>query len=182
LAKLDEVEEDERRDYDEGSGRGERSLKVPKVLVSSKSHLEISEETKMLMKERDIAETRKKRTKCTKDIQYWKRLRNRVVTMVRKANKAAVHDLMEESETPCEAKLVTADALPSKNAVRVEPKVGDDLKAKVVKAAAAQAKKKQAKKTEGRLVGTVDEENPDTSLGIEFLFSDSKLSETEVDA
>ena len=123
LAKLDEVEEGERRDYDEGSGRGEWSLKVPKVLVSSKSHLEISEETKMLMKERDIAETRKKRTKCTKDIQYWKRLRNRVVTMVRKANKAAVHDLMEESETPCEAKLVTADALPSKNAVRVEPKV-----------------------------------------------------------
>ena len=52
----------------------------------------------------------------------------------------------------------------------------------MVKAAAAQAKKKQAKKTEGRLVGTVDEENPDTSLGIEFLFSDSKLSETEVDA
>ena len=125
LAKLAEVEEEERRDCEEGSGRGKWSLKVPKVLVSSKNHPELSEseEIKMLMKERDIAETRKKRTKCTKDIQYWKRLRNRVVTMVRKANKAAVHDLMEESETPCEAKLVTADALPSKNAVRVEPKV-----------------------------------------------------------
>ena len=123
LAKLDEVEEGERRDYDEGNDRGESSLKVPKVLVSSKSHLEISEETKMLMKERDIAFTRKKRTQCAKDIQYWKRLRNRVVTMVKKANKATVHDLMEESETGCEAKLKTADALPSKNAVRVEPTV-----------------------------------------------------------
>merc|ERR1712192_6356 len=97
LAKLDEVEEGERRDYDEGNDRGESSLKVPKGLVSSKSHLEISEETKMLMKERDIAFTRKKRTQCAKDIQYWKRLRNRVVTMVKKANKATVHDLMEES-------------------------------------------------------------------------------------
>ena len=52
----------------------------------------------------------------------------------------------------------------------------------MVKAAAAQAKKKQAKKAEGRLVGAIDEENLDTSLGIEFLFSASKLSETEVDA
>ena len=62
----------------------------------------------------------------------------------------------------------------------------------MVKAAAAQAKKKQAKKAEGRLVdalkmenSTVDdlvEDNTNTSLGIELLFSASKLSETEVDA
>lgn len=123
LAKLGEVEEAERRDCDEGSGRGEWSLKVPKVLVSSKNHLEISEEIKMLMKERDIAHTRKKRTKCTKDIQYWKRLRNRVVGIMRKASKAAEHDSMEESGRAGEAKLVMADAFPSKNAVRVEPKV-----------------------------------------------------------
>ena len=125
LAKLDEVEEVERKDHKEGCGRGERSLKVPKVLVTSKDHLEISEETKMLMKERDIAFARKKRTQCTKDIQYWKRLRNRVVGMVKKANKATVHDLMEESgKSQGETKLLMADTLPSKNAVRVEPKVG----------------------------------------------------------
>ena len=125
LVKLDEVEEDERRDYNDGCGRREGSLKVPKVLVSSKNQLEISEETKMLMKERDIAFARKKRTKCTRDIQYWKRLRNRVAGIVRKANKASMHDLMEESvRSGAEAKLVIADSLPSKNAVRVEPKVG----------------------------------------------------------
>ena len=47
-----------------------------------------------------------------------------MVGIVRKANKAAEHDLMEESGTPGEPKLVMADAFPSKNAVRVEPKVG----------------------------------------------------------
>ena len=51
----------------------------------------------------------------------------------------------------------------------------------MVKAVAAQAKKKQAKavKVEKR---TIAEDEEDASLGIEFLFSVSKLSETGVDA
>merc|ERR1719495_1238365 len=46
--------------------------------------------------------------------------------------------------------LVKADTLPSKHAVRVEPKVSDDLKAKVVQAAALKVRK-QTKKEEGKV-------------------------------
>ena len=46
--------------------------------------------------------------------------------------------------------VVKADTLPSKNAVRVEPKVSDDLKAKVVQAAALKVRK-QTKKEEGKV-------------------------------
>merc|ERR1719474_941180 len=46
--------------------------------------------------------------------------------------------------------VVKADTLPSKHAVRVEPKVSDDLKAKVVQAAALKVRK-QTKKEEGKV-------------------------------
>ena len=46
--------------------------------------------------------------------------------------------------------MVKADTLPSKHAVRVEPKVSDDLKAKVVQAAALKVRK-QTKKEEGKV-------------------------------
>ena len=129
LTKLDEVEETERQEASQGSGKGEWPLKVPKVLVPPKKQLHasvrFSEEIRMLMKERDVAFARKKRTKCARDVQYWKRLRNRVTGLVSKVNKAAAQDLMQDhgNGPRFDAKLVMAVAFPTKDAVRVKPKV-----------------------------------------------------------